>query len=75
MEVFDPWANASEVKKEFGISLISETSKLKDNYDAIVLAVSHKEFSDFNLDNHTAENSVVFDVKSFFPKEKTNGRL
>ena len=75
VEVFDPWANASEVKKEFGISLITEISKLKDNYDAIVLAVAHKEFSDFNLDKHTAEKAVVFDVKSFFPKEKTDGRL
>ena len=75
VEVFDPWANASEVKKEFGISLITETSKLKDNYDAIVLAVAHKEFSDFNLDKHTADKAVVFDVKSFFPKEKTDGRL
>ena len=75
VEVFDSWANASEVKKEFGISLITETSKLKDNYDAIVLAVAHKEFSDFNLDKHTAEKAVVFDVKSFFPKEKTDGRL
>ena len=75
VEVFDPWANASEVKKEFEISLITETSKLKDNYDAIVLAVAHKEFSDFNLDKHTAEKAVVFDVKSFFPKEKTDGRL
>ncbi|MDC1327336.1 nucleotide sugar dehydrogenase [Ulvibacter sp.] len=75
VEVFDPWANASEVKKEFEISLITETSKLKDNYDAIVLAVAHKEFSDFNLDKHTAEKAVVFDVKSFFSKEKTDGRL
>ena len=66
MEVFDSWANASEVKKEFGISIITEISKLKDNYDAIVLAVAHKEFSDFNLDKHTAEKAVVFDVKSFF---------
>ena len=75
VEVFDSWANASEVKKEFGVFLITETSKLKDNYDAIVLAVAHKEFSDFNLDKHTAEKAVVFDVKSFFPKEKTDGRL
>lgn len=75
VEVFDPWANASEVKKEFGISLITENAKLKDDYDAVVLAVSHNEFSTFNLDKHTAENAVVFDVKSFFPKELTDGRL
>jgi UDP-N-acetyl-D-galactosamine dehydrogenase len=75
VEVFDPWANISEVKKEFGISLLSETSQLKDNYDAVILTVAHKEFIDFKLEKHTAKNSVVFDVKSFFPKEKTDGRL
>ncbi|MFT5237315.1 MAG: UDP-N-acetyl-D-galactosamine dehydrogenase [Flavobacteriaceae bacterium] len=75
VEVFDPWANISEVKKEFGISLLSETSQLKDNYDAVILSVAHKEFIDFKLEKHTAKNSVVFDVKSFFPKEKTDGRL
>ncbi|MCF6308146.1 MAG: nucleotide sugar dehydrogenase [Flavobacteriaceae bacterium] len=75
VDVYDPWANAEEVKKEFGIDLISEINLLKDTYDAIVLTVSHKEYLNFNITNYTSETSVVFDVKSFLPKDKIDGRL
>ncbi len=75
VDVFDPWANAEEVKKEFGIELISEANLLKDNYDAIVLTVSHEEFRGFQLDDYISKTSVVFDVKSFFPEGKVDGRL
>ena len=50
-------------------------TQLKKNYDTIVLTVSHQEFLDFNIDNHTSETSVVFDVKSFLPGDKIDGRL
>jgi UDP-N-acetyl-D-galactosamine dehydrogenase len=75
VDVYDPWANAEEVKKELGLSLISETSQLQTKYDALILAVSHKEFQGFEIKKYTANKSVVFDVKSFFPKEQTDGRL
>ena len=75
VDVYDPWANAEEVKKEFGIDLISEINLLKDTYDAIVLTVSHQEYLNFNITNYTSETSVVFDVKSFLPKDKIDGRL
>ncbi|MGJ8666538.1 MAG: nucleotide sugar dehydrogenase [Patiriisocius sp.] len=75
VDVFDPWANAEEVKREFSLPLITEESKLKSDYDAIILAVSHNEFKTFDLKSHTASKNVVFDVKSFFPLNKTDGRL
>lgn len=75
VDVYDPWANTEEVSREFGISLISEEQNLKNDYDAIVLAVTHSEFEDFKIDNHKASPSVVFDVKAFFSKEKIDGRL
>jgi UDP-N-acetyl-D-glucosamine/UDP-N-acetyl-D-galactosamine dehydrogenase len=75
VDVFDPWANVSDVEREFGISLLSEVNQLKENYDAIILTVAHKEFIGFDLKKYTAEKSVVFDVKSFFPKELTDGCL
>ncbi len=75
VDVFDPWAHAEEVKDEFGISLISDKKHLKENYDAIILAVSHQEFLDFNIDNYTSETSVVFDVKAFLPEDEVDGRL
>jgi len=75
VSVYDPWANVAEVKREFGISLISDISQLKANYDAIVLTVSHQEFLDFELENYTSDTSVVFDVKSFLSEDLIDGRL
>lgn len=75
VDVYDPWASVDEVKSEFGVELKSGLDQLKCNYDAIILAVAHNEFKDFDLEDHTAEVSVVFDVKSLLPKDKIDGRL
>ena len=75
IDVYDPWADKDEVEKEFKISLLSELGGLKDSYDAIILTVAHKDFEGFNLDKYTTDNSVVFDVKSFLPKDKIDGSL
>ena len=72
VDVFDPWANAEEVKDEFSIELIQE---LKINYSLIVLAVSHSEFSEMNVQNQLIDNGVVYDVKSFLPKDMVTSRL
>ena len=57
------------------LKTIKSPSKLKNKYNAIILTVAHAEFEDFDLDAYTDENSVVFDVKAFFPKDKSDGRL
>ncbi len=75
VDVYDPWANPEEVVHEFKIPLEKDLHKLKNNYDAIVLAVSHNQFKTFDLDSHKAKNAVVFDVKSFLPIDKIDGRL
>lgn len=75
VDVYDPWADKTEVKQEFGIELFSEELQLKSNYDAVVLAVSHKEFNALDVGRYTASPSVIFDVKGFYSKDKTDGRL
>src|SRR5690554_2305354 len=75
VDVFDPWANASEVKKEFDIDLISEVSKLKESYNAVVLTVAHNEFLDFDINKHGGDPCVVFDVKAFLDRDGIDGRL
>jgi UDP-N-acetyl-D-galactosamine dehydrogenase len=75
VDVYDPWASAAEVEHEFGISLLTDVKNLQPSYDAIVLAVSHAQFTTFNLKDYKESACVVFDVKSFFPKEMTDGRL
>ena len=47
--VHDPMADKEEVKREYGIDLVDK-SEIKD-VDAIVVAVGHQLFSNYNLDN------------------------
>jgi UDP-N-acetyl-D-galactosamine dehydrogenase len=75
IDVYDPWANPEEVYNEFGLHLLTNTEQLKENYEAVVLAVGHKEFTTFPIENHLASPSVVFDVKGFLPKGSVDGCL
>ena len=75
VDVYDPWANVNEVKTAFDLTLYNEEQQLNDEYDAIILAVAHDQYKEFEIENYTSKTSVVFDVKSFFPKDKIDGRL
>ncbi|WP_316840684.1 nucleotide sugar dehydrogenase [Pedobacter gandavensis] len=73
VDVYDPHAEAIEVKKEYGINL---TGELVAAYDTIVLAVSHDEF--LHLDYTQLKNgahSVIFDTKSFLDRGIVDARL
>ena len=70
--IYDPWANPKEVEHEYGLKMTSDLSGTK--FDTIVLAVSHTEFSDLDLEALKNENSVVYDVKGFL-KSEVDGKL
>jgi UDP-N-acetyl-D-galactosamine dehydrogenase len=73
IDVFDPHADKHAVAEEYGIILID---KIKKTYDAIILAVSHKEFLGLDLDELKSSNSsVIFDTKAFLPRELVDARL
>lgn len=74
-DIFDPWASASEVKHEYGVDLINQNVLETNKYDAIIVAVSHKEFASIALEKITNTNNVIYDVKGFFPKDKVTARL
>jgi len=75
VDVYDPWASSEEVKHEYDFDLLTSSDALKNEYDAIVIAVSHKEFLELDLESLKSEMTVVFDVKSLLPKENVDGRL
>ena len=75
VDVYDPWASTEEVKHEYGLDLVTKASHLNDRYDAIVLAVAHKEFLNLDLTKLKSSIGVVFDVKSLYPKELVDSRL
>ena len=73
VDIYDPWANSAEVKKELGLGII-ESVDMSD-YDSVILAVSHDEFSSLDYAQVRKNNGVIFDVKSFLPREIVDARL
>lgn len=67
IDVYDPWADAEEVKAEYGVDLLPKDS-LPDftNYGAIVLAVAHDVFTGISL--RPTKEQVVYDIKSVLPE-------
>ena len=45
------------------------------DFAAVVLAVGHEKFRDFDFAPFSNPNLVVFDIKSFLPKSRVDGRL
>lgn len=73
VDVFDPHADAIEVKAEYDIDLIHE---LNSQYDAIILTVSHKEFLSFDFQKiKNGFDTVIFDTKSCLDRDVIDGRL
>jgi nucleotide sugar dehydrogenase len=72
VEIYDPHADAHEVLHEYGLKTISSPDK---KYDAIVLAVGHKEFRDLNWQNIKHDRTVIYDVKGFLDQSMVTARL
>ncbi|MBA3646948.1 MAG: nucleotide sugar dehydrogenase [Chitinophagales bacterium] len=69
VEVTDPYASSAEVLHEYGFSLVSE---IANNYDAVIVAVSHREYREFNeayFLSITTPNAIVIDVKGILRKK------
>lgn len=72
VDIYDPHADPEEVKHEYGLSIIPSP---KEKYDAVVLTVSHKEFTELNWDAIRHERTVVYDVKGFLDRSLVTARL
>ncbi len=75
VDIFDPWAEPEEVVHEYGLTSIKDISELSKDYDAVVLAVSHREFQAFDLEKYMKTDAVVFDIKGILPRNMVDGRL
>jgi len=73
VHVYDPWANADEVRHEYQLELLPSFPNRK--YDAVVLAVAHNEFLEMDVRGMTTSQGVIYDVKGCLDKNSVNGRL
>lgn len=81
IRVTDPYAAKDHVKHEYNIDLfnwdkVSSSQKLIDqHFDAVVLTVSHTDISVIDAKQLKESGCIIYDVKSFFPKESVHARL
>ncbi|HRP35453.1 MAG TPA: Vi polysaccharide biosynthesis UDP-N-acetylglucosamine C-6 dehydrogenase TviB [Gammaproteobacteria bacterium] len=76
VDVHDPWVDAAEAQAEYGIAPVAEPAA--GAYDAVVLAVAHREFRALGAAGvraFGAETSVVYDIKHILPADAVDGRL
>lgn len=74
IDVYDPWADAAEVKHEYGINML-ESLPVDQVYDTVILAVAHKEFNYPMVKKLCGESCVLFDVKGLLDKNLVDARL
>lgn len=72
--VFDPWADKTNVKNVYNIDITNEMPDDGD-YDAIILAVGHSEFTSLNLHSIIRPKSIIYDVKGILDRTMIDGRL
>jgi len=76
VEVYDPWVSAEEARHEYGLDLVPEL--VEGRYDAIILAVAHRQFAELGVERIRAlgkADCVLFDVKHALPRAAVDDRL
>lgn len=76
IDCYDPWVDLNQAKKEYNLELIHD---VKSNfYDAIILAVSHKDFIDMGakkIKSYGKQNCIIYDLKYILDAENSDMRL
>ena len=76
VDVHDPWIEAAEAQREYGLATLA--SPEAGSYDAVILAVAHRQFVELGAAGVRAFGrpiSILYDVKSVLPREAVDGRL
>jgi UDP-N-acetyl-D-galactosamine dehydrogenase len=76
VDVYDPWVDAESAQREYGIAPIREPHRGK--YDAIVIAVAHREFREIGRARMRAygkREHVLYDLKYVLPRGESDLRL
>ena len=66
VSIYDPWANPAEVKHEYGLE--TSINIPHQQFDAVVLGVSHNEFLKMDFTEILNDTHVIYDVKGVLGK-------
>lgn len=77
VEIYDPWINIKEAEEIYKIKYLKQKPR-NNKYEAIIIAVAHKEIINMGVDvirKFGKINAVVYDVKSILRREDIDGCL
>ncbi|QSX76059.1 nucleotide sugar dehydrogenase [Lysobacter arenosi] len=77
VDIHDPWADAGEARRAYGVDLLPEAPQL-DTYDAVIVAVAHDQFRELGPQGARAygrPHALLYDIKSLYPREQVDARL
>jgi len=75
-EIFDPWVEANDAAKIYGVNIIEKPSE--STYDALVIAVAHdlfKEMSPNDFSSFLKPDGIIYDLKWVQSQENSDLRL
>lgn len=76
VDVHDPWVDAGEAKREYGLDLNS--NPMTGTYDAVILAVAHEQFKGYGASGFRAlcgPDHVLYDLKYLLNANEVDMRL
>ncbi|WFM69988.1 Vi polysaccharide biosynthesis UDP-N-acetylglucosamine C-6 dehydrogenase TviB [Halomonas sp. CKK8] len=76
VDVYDPQVNKDEAEQEYGIRPVAQPDA--NAYDAMILAVAHREFRELGVDGIRGwgkPEHVLYDLKYVLPKAQVDLRL
>lgn len=73
VDVYDPNAHMDEVREEYNIELLGDFAA--EDYQAVILAVSHDELRDMNWEQIRKDVEIIYDIKGILPKDWVTSRL
>lgn len=71
--ICDPWARPDDVRREYGLNVLSTLPDKK--FDVVILAVAHTDFLSLDIPELVKEHSVVYDVKGCLNPAWVDDRL
>jgi UDP-N-acetyl-D-galactosamine dehydrogenase len=74
VDIYDPWANPAEVKHEYGVDILTKPNETAI-YNAVIVAVAHNEFLNFDYQKIKNNNGVIFDTKAVLDRNVADARL
>ena len=74
--VFDKYADCNQLLGEYNIPITNDWDCVeKEKFDAVILAVAHKEFIGMDVRRWLKQDGIVYDVKGVLPKNIIDARL